>query len=505
MALDLGLGVYEETEVDADYNEVGLEPLITSTTSVVEDEKPGIVDAGGETEEPSAAWGPEYGQYAPPENFAAPAIQQDDMTETAGKLFLGGISWQTDETHLHDYFSQFGDLVDVAVMRNKATGISRGFGFITFGDPAVVDTVLASDHVLDGRRVDIKRAVPRDRAPPPSEKPGGRGGPYGPPPPGPRQDLGVVQPQEYPPQVPPPQALPGGGQTRKLFVGGLAPSVSEQDFRAYFERFGPVVDAVVMFDRNTLRSRGFGFVTFADLDAARQVIATSHELQGKFVEVKSAEPKEVMNQQQQHHHHVGQQQYGGGPGHHRGPGGGGPHMGGDPRNAGPGYGSQRGGHQQYQQQNYPGPSNYGGQPPPHQMGPGQHPQQHHVYNDQPYMHYPPTSYSDDPYADQRNMNQGYGGQRYDPYGMGSYGYPQQQQQQRQNGQQQQQPQGQQNEGPGQDQPQYARYDARSDQQGGDPYYQQQRQQQYYPPQQDQFYRGQPPPRENRPPQGYRPY
>ena len=54
----------------------------------------------------------------------------------------------------------------------------------------------------------------------------------------------------------------GGGYTesKKIFVGGLAPSVTEQDFRQYFEEFGKITDAVVMIDRDTQRSRGFGFV-----------------------------------------------------------------------------------------------------------------------------------------------------------------------------------------------------------------------------------------------------
>lgn len=51
-------------------------------------------------------------------------------------------------------------------------------------------------------------------------------------------------------------------ESKKVFVGGLPPSVTEQDFRKYFEEFGKITDAVVMFDRETQRSRGFGFVTF---------------------------------------------------------------------------------------------------------------------------------------------------------------------------------------------------------------------------------------------------
>jgi RNA-binding protein Musashi len=47
-----------------------------------------------------------------------------------------------------------------------------------------------------------------------------------------------------------------------VFVGGLSAEVTDPVFSEYFEQFGAVKDAVVMVDRTTSRSRGFGFVTF---------------------------------------------------------------------------------------------------------------------------------------------------------------------------------------------------------------------------------------------------
>lgn len=57
-------------------------------------------------------------------------------------------------------------------------------------------------------------------------------------------------------------SAPAYGESKKVFVGGLPPSVTEQDFRTYFAEFGRITDAVVMIDRDTQRSRGFGFVSF---------------------------------------------------------------------------------------------------------------------------------------------------------------------------------------------------------------------------------------------------
>ncbi|CAB3234532.1 unnamed protein product [Arctia plantaginis] len=63
---------------------------------------------------------------------------------------------------LRDYFSKFGEITEVMVMKDPTTRRSRGFGFITFGDPASVDKVLAqATHELDGKKIDPKVAFPR--------------------------------------------------------------------------------------------------------------------------------------------------------------------------------------------------------------------------------------------------------------------------------------------------------------------------------------------------------
>jgi cold-inducible RNA-binding protein len=56
----------------------------------------------------------------------------------------------------------------------------------------------------------------------------------------------------------------------KLFVGGLAWETDTDALREAFERFGEIVDVVVVTDRDTGRSRGFGFVTFNDMKAAQE-------------------------------------------------------------------------------------------------------------------------------------------------------------------------------------------------------------------------------------------
>ena len=56
-------------------------------------------------------------------------------------MFIGGLSWQTTPESIREYFSIFGELAEVMVMKDPATRRSRGFGFITFSESHSVDKV----------------------------------------------------------------------------------------------------------------------------------------------------------------------------------------------------------------------------------------------------------------------------------------------------------------------------------------------------------------------------
>lgn len=84
-------------------------------------------------------------------------------------------------------------------------------------------------------------------------------------------------------------------KTKKIFVGGLPSTLTEDEFREYFQDYGNVTDVVIMYDPNTGRQRGFGFITFNTEDAVDRVLQkTFHELKGKLVEVKRALPKDTV-------------------------------------------------------------------------------------------------------------------------------------------------------------------------------------------------------------------
>ena len=78
--------------------------------------------------------------------------------------------------------------------------------------------------------------------------------------------------------------------SKRLYVGGIAWATTEEGLKEFFEGSGPVEEATIITDRETGRSRGFGFVTMAnDDDAARAIDEfNGKELDGRSLTVNEA-------------------------------------------------------------------------------------------------------------------------------------------------------------------------------------------------------------------------
>jgi RNA recognition motif-containing protein len=95
---------------------------------------------------------------------------------------------------------------------------------------------------------------------------------------------------------------------KKLFVGGLSWNTSEESLRKAFETFGTVTEAKTIVDRETGRSRGFGFVTFAEAEAADAAVAKMNgsQLDGRTIRVNEANEPEPRGERR------GRREFGGG-------------------------------------------------------------------------------------------------------------------------------------------------------------------------------------------------
>lgn len=99
-----------------------------------------------------------------------PSGYQETVNGMSKKLFVGGLSWGTDDASLRAAFAQFGEIVEAKVVTDRDTGRSRGFGFVSYTDEAAAESARAKMNgaTLDGRAIKVDMA--HDRGP------GGGGG-----------------------------------------------------------------------------------------------------------------------------------------------------------------------------------------------------------------------------------------------------------------------------------------------------------------------------------------
>jgi len=176
-------------------------------------------------------------------NIKSDGSSQKTKDEDKRKLFVGGLSWDTKEKDLKEYFSKFGEVEGLTYKTDALTGRPRGFAFIIFTDVSTVEAVLAvGEHVINGKKVDPKRA----------------------------------------------KARPG-----KIFVGGLIPEITNDDVRNYFSAFGNVIDMEVPIDKATNQRKSYCFVTFDDVHVAQELIKTPKQtICSREVDVKQAQPQQ---------------------------------------------------------------------------------------------------------------------------------------------------------------------------------------------------------------------
>uniref|UniRef100_A0A4W6FJZ2 Heterogeneous nuclear ribonucleoprotein A1a n=1 Tax=Lates calcarifer TaxID=8187 RepID=A0A4W6FJZ2_LATCA len=112
------------------------------------------------------------------------AVSREDSNRpgahvTVKKIFVGGIKEDTEESHLRDYFQQFGKIEVIDIMTDRNTGKKRGFAFVTFDDHDAVDRIVIQKyHTLNSHNCEVRKALTKQEMQ--NAGMGMRGGPSGP-------------------------------------------------------------------------------------------------------------------------------------------------------------------------------------------------------------------------------------------------------------------------------------------------------------------------------------
>lgn len=177
------------------------------------------------------------------------------------KLFVGNLPYDVDSQKLAMLFEKAGTVEIAEVIYNRETDQSRGFGFVTMSTveeaEKAVDTF--NRYELSGRLLTVNKAAPRGSRP-------------------------ERQPRTFQPAF-------------RIYVGNLPWDVDNARLEQVFSEHGKVVEARVLYDRDSGRSRGFGFVTMADETGMNDAIAAldGQNLEGRAIRVNVAEEKPRRN------------------------------------------------------------------------------------------------------------------------------------------------------------------------------------------------------------------
>jgi heterogeneous nuclear ribonucleoprotein A1/A3 len=152
---------------------------------------------------------------------------------------------------LQENFQKYGPIKTVKIINSvktsKVSSLSikpKRFAIVTFSQP-IQSTILVSEHWILGRKVDVKEYLSGEEA---------------------NNKLNREK-------------------RRKVFVGGLPLTVNNETLKSYFEQFGKVMEANIVYNHETMRSRGFGFVIFQDEKTVQEILKRydDHYLYGKWV------------------------------------------------------------------------------------------------------------------------------------------------------------------------------------------------------------------------------
>ncbi len=193
---------------------------------------------------------------------AAPAEGED-----AGEVktvFVGRLSWNVDNDWLAQEFAECGEVVSARVQMDRNTGRSRGFGYVTFATAAAVEAALQlSGKEIDGRPINVDKSEEKDRS-----------------------TVRQNRADKFGDKASEPAST--------LFVGNLSFNSTEDSLWEVFATYGDVKSVRLPTDRETGNPKGFGYVEFTDIEAAKKAFegATGTEVDGRAIRIDYSQPRD---------------------------------------------------------------------------------------------------------------------------------------------------------------------------------------------------------------------
>lgn len=192
------------------------------------------------------------------------AVAVSSEVETEGgeysedlRVFVGNLPFSVDSAQLAGLFERAGSVEMVEVIYDKLTGRSRGFGFVTMSTVEEVEAAVEqfNDYVLDGRTLKVNSgpAPPREQSSPRAPR----------------------------------------GEANRVYVSNLSWGVDHAALANLFNEQGKVLEARVIYDRESGKSRGFGFVTYGSTEEVENAVSNldGTDLDGRQIRVTIAESR----------------------------------------------------------------------------------------------------------------------------------------------------------------------------------------------------------------------
>ncbi|XP_023752596.1 UBP1-associated protein 2C isoform X1 [Lactuca sativa] len=173
------------------------------------------------------------------------------------KLFVRGLAWNTTTETLYAAFKEHGEIEEGAVIVDKASGKSRGYGFITYKYIDSTRKALeAPSKLIDGRMAVCTLAC---------------------------EGISTIGSSNT-------TTITTDQAQRKLYIGGLSPEITSEMLLLFFKKHGEIEEGSVAYDKDTNKSRGFGFITYKTVEAAKKAIDNPQKmLGGRNITVKLAD------------------------------------------------------------------------------------------------------------------------------------------------------------------------------------------------------------------------